>query len=333
MRSSAGRQSSQAPRGARKKPDRRGCCRRRGRARKSRAGASSSSSSAPVRVFGIPSRVSSWPGAKPRDPSTFPSFVGRAAGLLAERFARQRAAEPLLTEIGDFEAHVPDDGHVATRGRPGRRVPRRGEIDEEEEARWQFAGARGQRARSASRPLRRAGRRARRLAVHGSPSPRTDPEVDRRVVPARVRLPGGLGGAGGRSLVERGRERIPTIAPATADDVNELIDFEEILYSHQGDCAELLRLHDAAARRGPGRSSTTCGSDDSYIPFVASDGRAASSGCSRSTGGRKVTFACRERNIDLRVRRDAKRRSRQRRRPRADRGSRSTGRTRTASAP
>jgi GNAT superfamily N-acetyltransferase len=40
-----------------------------------------------------------------------------AARLLSERFARQRAAEPLLPEIDDFAAHVPDgEGVVATRG-------------------------------------------------------------------------------------------------------------------------------------------------------------------------------------------------------------------------
>ena len=39
-----------------------------------------------------------------------------AAALLAERFARQRAAEPLLPEIDDFEAQIEDDGVVATRG-------------------------------------------------------------------------------------------------------------------------------------------------------------------------------------------------------------------------
>jgi GNAT superfamily N-acetyltransferase len=38
-----------------------------------------------------------------------------AARLLAERFARQRAAEPLLPEIEDFEPHLPEDGAVATR--------------------------------------------------------------------------------------------------------------------------------------------------------------------------------------------------------------------------
>lgn len=40
-----------------------------------------------------------------------------AARLLADRFARQRAAEPLLPEIDDFAAQVPEeDGLVATRG-------------------------------------------------------------------------------------------------------------------------------------------------------------------------------------------------------------------------
>ena len=39
-----------------------------------------------------------------------------AAGLLRERFERQRAAEPLLPEVADFEAHLPKDGLVATRG-------------------------------------------------------------------------------------------------------------------------------------------------------------------------------------------------------------------------
>jgi GNAT superfamily N-acetyltransferase len=40
-----------------------------------------------------------------------------AARLLADRFARQRAAEPLLPEVTDFVEHLPeDDGVVATRG-------------------------------------------------------------------------------------------------------------------------------------------------------------------------------------------------------------------------
>ena len=44
-------------------------------------------------------------------------FRGEAARLLAERHARERAAEPLLPEVDDFAAHVPEgDGAVATRG-------------------------------------------------------------------------------------------------------------------------------------------------------------------------------------------------------------------------
>lgn len=39
-----------------------------------------------------------------------------AAKLLAERYSRQRAAEPLLPEVDDFEPHVAADGLVATRG-------------------------------------------------------------------------------------------------------------------------------------------------------------------------------------------------------------------------
>jgi GNAT superfamily N-acetyltransferase len=39
-----------------------------------------------------------------------------AARLLAARYERQRAAEPLLPEVTDFAPHVPDEGLVATRG-------------------------------------------------------------------------------------------------------------------------------------------------------------------------------------------------------------------------
>ena len=38
------------------------------------------------------------------------------AALLGQRFERQRAAEPLLPEIEDFSAHIPETGVVAIRG-------------------------------------------------------------------------------------------------------------------------------------------------------------------------------------------------------------------------
>ena len=63
-----------------------------------------------------------------------------SAALLAERFARQRSAEPLLPEVADFVAHLPEEGHVATRG--GEAVAYLGgTVDEEYRiARWPFAG-------------------------------------------------------------------------------------------------------------------------------------------------------------------------------------------------
>src|SRR4051794_4263441 len=82
----------------------------------SRAGASSRSSSAPVRVFGTPQRYLPTSMAS-LEIHPLSDLRDEAARLLAERFARQRAAEPLLPEIDDFAAHVPDEeGVVATRG-------------------------------------------------------------------------------------------------------------------------------------------------------------------------------------------------------------------------
>ena len=43
---------------------------------------------------------------KPRDPPIFGDFAASAAALLAERYARQRAAEPLLPEVDDFAAQT-----------------------------------------------------------------------------------------------------------------------------------------------------------------------------------------------------------------------------------
>ena len=61
-----------------------------------------------------------------------------AALLLAERYARQRAAEPLLPVVEDFEAHLPVEGHVAVRG--GEDVAYLAGGLDGEMARWQFAG-------------------------------------------------------------------------------------------------------------------------------------------------------------------------------------------------
>lgn len=61
-----------------------------------------------------------------------------AAQLLTERFAQQRAVEPLLPEVDNLEPYVPDEGHVATRG--GEAVAYLAGAVDGDMARWQFAG-------------------------------------------------------------------------------------------------------------------------------------------------------------------------------------------------
>jgi GNAT superfamily N-acetyltransferase len=63
---------------------------------------------------------------------------GEAAALLAERYARQRAAEPLLPQVDAFESHVPADGLVATRS--GAAVAYLAGAVEDDTARIGFAG-------------------------------------------------------------------------------------------------------------------------------------------------------------------------------------------------
>src|SRR3954469_5020145 len=82
----------------------------------SRAGASSRSSSSPVRVFGTGQRYRPRPMPS-LEIHPLSDLRDEAAALLADRFARQRASEPLLPEVDDFAAHVADvEGLVATRG-------------------------------------------------------------------------------------------------------------------------------------------------------------------------------------------------------------------------
>src|SRR5689334_7706705 len=103
----------------------------------SRAGASSSWSSAPVSVFGMGQRYRHGP-VPSLEIHPLSELRGEAADLLAERFARQRALETLLPEVDDFAAHLPSDGHVATRR--GEAVAYLGgAVDEEHKmARWLF---------------------------------------------------------------------------------------------------------------------------------------------------------------------------------------------------
>jgi GNAT superfamily N-acetyltransferase len=65
-----------------------------------------------------------------------------AAALLADRFRRQRETEPLLPEIDDFAAYLPEEGVVATRG--GEAVAFLGGTVEEEWARIGQGGVAGE---------------------------------------------------------------------------------------------------------------------------------------------------------------------------------------------
>lgn len=152
-----------------------------------------------------------------------------AAALLAERFAAQRAAEPLLPVVEDFAAHVPAEGHVATRG--GEAVAYlAGELDGDM-ARWQFAGH-AAREPEALRDL--FALQAGELGV--SRFMVTVPATDPALVDAWFRL------AFGCQAVWAVRETDADVAvrlqhtlvrPATSDDVEALVDFDHLLYEHQ----------------------------------------------------------------------------------------------------
>lgn len=155
---------------------------------------------------------------------------GEAAVLLAERFAAQRLAEPLLPDVDDFEAHLPEFGHVATRN--GEAVAYLGGAvdDDHKLARWLFAGhaAREPEALRDLYALQAADFGVSRfmLAV-----PATDPGL----IDVWFRL------AFGCQAVWAVQEVTPhqsiefggTVRPGTPDDVEAVIDFDEILYTHQ----------------------------------------------------------------------------------------------------
>src|SRR5262249_55149862 len=148
----------------------------------------------------------------------------------AERFARQRAAEPLLPEIEDFAAHLPEDGQVATRG--GEAVAfLGGSVDEEYRmARWLFGGP-AAREPEAGREL--FALQAQELGVSRFmvTVPATDPEL----VDVWFRLAFGCQAVWAVQEVEPAApvDFGGTIRAATTDDTEAIIDFDEVLYVHQ----------------------------------------------------------------------------------------------------
>ena len=153
-----------------------------------------------------------------------------AASLLAERYARQRAAEPLLPEVDDFEPHVPAAGHVATR--QGEVLAYLGgAVDEETKmARWLFAGH-AAREPEALRDLFAV--QAAELGV--SRFMLTVPATDRALIDTWFSLAFGCQAVWAVREVEQSEpiDFDGTIRPATSDDAEAATDFEEILYAHQ----------------------------------------------------------------------------------------------------
>jgi GNAT superfamily N-acetyltransferase len=188
---------------------------------------------------------------------------GEAAGLLAERFARQRAAEPLLPEVDDFEPHLPAEGHVATRD--GTAVAYLAGAVDGDMARWLFAGH-AAREPEVLRDLFEA--QAGELGV--SRFMLTVPASEPALIDAWFRL------AFGCQAVWAVREVEPepaidfggVIRPATRADVEALIELDQVLFTHQAVTPSFSGLV-PAARDVLRQELDEMWDDDSYVPFVA----------------------------------------------------------------
>jgi GNAT superfamily N-acetyltransferase len=186
-----------------------------------------------------------------------------AAGLLAERFARQRAAEPLLPEVDDFEPHLPADGHVATRG--GEAVAYLAGAVDGDMARWLFAGHAAREA-EALRDLFEVQAGELGVARFMLTVPASEPEL----VDAWFRL------AFGCQAVWAVREVEPqaaiefggAIRPATPADTDALIELDQVLFAHQAVTPSFSGL-EPATHEVLRAELDEIWKDDTYVPFVA----------------------------------------------------------------
>lgn len=185
-----------------------------------------------------------------------------AAGLLAERFARQRDAEPLLPEVADFEAHLPAEGHVATRG--GTAVAYLAGAVDGDMARWLFAGH-AAREREALRDLFALQADEFGVSRFMLTVPASDPEL----VDVWFRL------AFGCQAVWAVREVEPfeaafdgAIRRAEPGDVDELFVFDEILYEHQQRTPSFSGFPTPPPAELRAEWDTVW-DDDEFVPFVA----------------------------------------------------------------
>jgi GNAT superfamily N-acetyltransferase len=199
-----------------------------------------------------------------------------AAELLGERYARQRAAEPLLPAIADFATHVPDDeGVVATRG--GSAVAYLTGAVDGDTARVDFAGHAAQEP-EALRDLYAALAGRWDLSRYAVAVPASDDEL----IDAWFRL--GFGcqlmwavretAEDESDVDERLREFAGEIRPGTPNDLGAAAAFDELLYTFQ------TRAPSFSGRTVPSRAelvdewSDTWSEPDKYAQVVAEqDGR------------------------------------------------------------
>ena len=187
---------------------------------------------------------------------------GEAADLLEERFTRQRAAEPLLPAVDDFEAHLPAEGHVATRG--GTAVAYLGGAVDGDMARWLFAGH-AAREPEALRDL--FALQAEQLAV--SRFMLTVPASDPELVDVWFRLAFGCQAVWAVKEVEPFEAEFDgAIRPAEPDDVDELFVFDEILYEHQQATPSFSGFPTPPAADLRAEWDDVW-EDDKFVPFVA----------------------------------------------------------------
>lgn len=187
--------------------------------------------------------------------------------MLAERFARQRAAEPLLPDIDNLEPHLPDDGHVATRG--GAAVAYlAGTVDRGlvggDRAQWAFAG------HAAREPEALRDLFAHQAAAFGvSRFMLTVPATDPELIDVWFRLAFGCQAVWAvREVAPQPVEFAGAIRAATPEDTEALVDFEEILAGHQVESPSFSEFQPQPREQTRAEVEEIWG-DDTYVPFIA----------------------------------------------------------------
>jgi predicted N-acetyltransferase YhbS len=194
-----------------------------------------------------------------------------AANLLAERYARQREAEPLLPEVDDFEVHISEAGHVAVRD--GQAVAfLAGAVDDETKiARWLFGGH-AAREPETLRDLFAA--QAEEFGV--SRFMLTVPARDTELVDVWFRLAFGCQAVWAVREVERVDpvDFGGTIRLATPDDMEAVNELDESLYAHQAATPSFSEFVAPPREQLRAEAAELWDGSETYVPFVAErDGR------------------------------------------------------------